>query len=262
MQPPPGYTKAKKGEVCKLKKSIYGLKQASRQWNLEFTAKLRAFGFSQSAHDHCLFKYQKGGDCLFLLIYVDDVLLMGSSHVLIKQVKTYLHDAFTIKDLGIVKYFLGMEFIRSAEGIFVSQTKYAMDILRDAGMMNCTPVTTPFPAGLKFTANDKDTTPLLSNADQYRRMVGRLLYLNYTRPDITYVVQQLSQFIHSPRDSHWQAAIHVLRYLAGCSSQGLYYSANNNLQLTTYCDANWGACQSTRHSLTGYFLFLGDSLVS
>lgn len=227
--PPPGYTKASPGMVCKLRKSLYGLKQASREWNVELTTQLYSYGFTQSAHDHCLFTYTSIDNFVFLLVYVDDVLITGSSLDAIIRVKDYLHSLFTIKDLGDVKYFLGMEFTRSPSGVYITQSKYSKDLLRDSNMLDCVPAPTPFPPGLKFLSDDQDSSPLLDHPDQYRRLVGRLLYLNYSRPDLTYALQQLSQFVTCPRQSHWHAAMHVLRYLSMCPSRGLYYSSNTSL---------------------------------
>lgn len=103
---------------------------------------------------------------------------------------------------------------------------------------------------------------LLEDAEVYRRIIGKLLYLNLTRPDISYSVQQLSQFMHEPRKPHLQAAIHVIKYLAGTMDWGLYYPANSEIKLTAYCDSDWGSCAFSAKSLTGYCVFLGDSLVS
>lgn len=126
------YVKCGEGKVYKLNKSLYELKQASRQWNIEFTCKFINYGFVQSSHDHCLFTLTKS-DCSFiLLVYVDDVLVMGDSDVEISKVKSFLDQQFTIKDLGSVRYFLGLELARYEDGIFVNQRKYVIDTLQDA----------------------------------------------------------------------------------------------------------------------------------
>ncbi|KAL0361772.1 UNVERIFIED_CONTAM: Retrovirus-related Pol polyprotein from transposon RE2 [Sesamum radiatum] len=141
------------GKVCRLKRSLYGLKQASRQWNLEFTAKLLAFGFQQSPHDHCLFTKGQGADFLALLVYVDDVLLCGSSSFLIDGVKSYLDAMFTIKDLGYSKYFLGLETARAPAGTTVTQTKYVLDLIADIGLTHARTTNTPLPVGIKLTTH-------------------------------------------------------------------------------------------------------------
>lgn len=128
---PEGYSKGLPGQVCKLNRSLYGLKQASREWNLEFTSKLIQYGFHQSPHDFCLFTKGSGSTFLALLVYVDDMLLTGPSEVEIQKVKHYLDSLFTIKDLGHAKYFLGVEIARSDGGTFLCQRKYILDIISD-----------------------------------------------------------------------------------------------------------------------------------
>ncbi|KAK4382735.1 Retrovirus-related Pol polyprotein from transposon RE2 [Sesamum angolense] len=258
MEPPQGFVGAAPGQVCKLQKSLYGLKQASRQWNLELTTKLLDFGFSQSTHEHCLFIKSSDSEFTALLVYVDDILLTGNSESALHAVRDYLDDLFTIKDLGQAKYFLGLELARSSHGLQVSQHKY-LDILADTSMLAAKPASTPFPLGLKLVLEDG---ALLPNPNKYRRLIGRLLYLGFTRPDISFAVQQLSQFLQAPRTSHWDAALHVLRYLKGTPSTGLFFSSSSSSQLTAYSDASWASCLDSRRSITGYCIFLGTSLVS
>ncbi|KAL0435109.1 UNVERIFIED_CONTAM: Retrovirus-related Pol polyprotein from transposon RE1 [Sesamum radiatum] len=199
MTPPAGYTKARSGQVCKLKRSLYGLKQTSRQWNLELTTKLLEFGFQQSPHGHCLF-FKRSDSCfIVLLVYVDDILLTSSSTTEIYAVKTYLDHLFTIKGLGPAKYFLGLQLARSDHGLLVTQTKYLTDILDDENLMDAKPASTPLLPGFKFCHEDGS---LLPSPDKYRRLVGRLLYLSFSRLDISFAVQQLSQFLQHPRTSH------------------------------------------------------------
>ncbi|KAK6149314.1 hypothetical protein DH2020_016839 [Rehmannia glutinosa] len=259
MEPPAGYTKASPGQVCHLKRSLYGLKQASRQWNTELCSKLLAFGLTQSPHDHCLFYKHTTDSFLGLLIYVDDVLVTGSHSSDIKALKAYLHQLFTIKDLGQAKYFLGLEIARGSDGTHLNQRKYILDILQDTGLLLCKPAALPFPQGLKLES--KGRSPL-AEPDQYRRLVGRLLYLNLTRADITYCVQQLIQFMNDPYTSHWDAVVHLLRYLKGCPSKGLFFPATPSATVTAYCDADWASCMDTRRSISGYCIFWGGSLIS
>ncbi|KAL0402248.1 UNVERIFIED_CONTAM: Retrovirus-related Pol polyprotein from transposon RE2 [Sesamum latifolium] len=259
MDPPEGYAAAKAGQVCRLRRSLYGLKQASRQWNTELMTKLLDFGFRQSSHDHCLFLKTEGSDFLALLVYVDDILLTGTSHPLLERVKNYLDKLFTIKDLGHAKYFLGLELARSQHGLHVSQSKFLCDILIDSGMLDCKTVSTPLPSGLRLSL---DSGSLLPHPDRYRCLVGRLLYLGFTRPDISFAVQQLSQFLQHPRSTHWDAAMNVLRYLKGSPSLGLFFPSTSSLQLSAYSDASWASCHDSRRSVTGYCIFLGTFLVS
>ncbi|KAL0386347.1 UNVERIFIED_CONTAM: Retrovirus-related Pol polyprotein from transposon RE1 [Sesamum latifolium] len=181
MQAPAGYV-VPKGKVCKLKRSLYGLKQASREWNLELTSKLLAFGFHQSAHDHCLFIKHTGNGMIALLVYVDDVLITCVSKSKITEVKEFLHSAFTIKDLGNAKYFLGLEIARSSSGTSITKHKFIRDIITDTGLQSARAASSPVPPGLKLSAHN--STPL-SDAEPYRRLVVRLLYLSFTRLDIS-----------------------------------------------------------------------------
>ncbi|KAL0374374.1 UNVERIFIED_CONTAM: Retrovirus-related Pol polyprotein from transposon RE2 [Sesamum radiatum] len=258
MMPPDGYSTSP-GHVCKLQRSLYDLKQASRQWNLEFTLKVADFGFKQSAHDHCLFIKPAPQGFVALLVYVDDILVMAPTEDLIAEIKQYLDALFTIKDLGYAKYFLGLEIARSTEGMSITQHKYAMDIITDTSMISATPVSTPLPPGLKLSAT---SGTFLKEPDKFRRLIGRLLYLGFTRPDLSFAVQQLSQFLQHPTDQHWTAALHIVRYLKGAPDTGLFFSASNSLHLSAYTDADWGACVASRRSVTGYCVFFGSSLLS
>ncbi|KAL0392792.1 UNVERIFIED_CONTAM: Retrovirus-related Pol polyprotein from transposon RE1 [Sesamum radiatum] len=171
MSPLEGYTKAMHGQVCKLKRSLYGLKQASRQWNLELTTKLLEFSFHQSPHDHCLFVKRSDKHFLALLVYVNNILLTGSSISDIDEVKAYLDRLFTIKDLGPAKYFLGLQLARSSHGFLITQTKYLTDILEDANLIDAKLVSTPLPPGFKFSQDDGS---LLSSPDSYRHLAACL----------------------------------------------------------------------------------------
>ncbi|KAK4394253.1 Retrovirus-related Pol polyprotein from transposon RE2 [Sesamum angolense] len=254
MLPPEGYLRARPGQVCRLKRSLYGLKQASRQWNIELTSKLESHGFTRSPHDHCFFTKGNGPSFLALLVYVDDILITGPSLSYIQEIKTYLNHLFTIKDLGFAKYFLGLELSRSPHGTYVNQAKYLHDILVDCKVLDARATATPLPLGIKF---DNSTGALLSSPDCYRRLICLLLYLGFSRPDISFAVQQLSQFLQHPRVPHWDVAIYLLRYLKGTPDLGLFFPANTSLQLCAYSDSDWASCPDSRRSLTGYCIFLG-----
>lgn len=259
MVPSKGYTGAKAGQVCRLVKSLYGLKQASREWNMEFCKQLFDHGFVQSSNDHCLFTKGAGVSFLCILVYVDDILVTSPSQSLIDEFKQFLHHKFTIKDLGPAKFFLGIEIARSVEGTTLNQRKYILDLLTHAGLLQCKPVPTPLPSGLVLS---QGTEAVLADPDVYRRLVGKLLYLNLTRPDITHATQQLSQFISKPTVVHWNAAVHVLKYFKGFLSTGIFILAQLPHSLHAYSDADWGACMDTRKSLTGFCIFYGNTLLS
>ena len=220
---------------------------------------IKSAGFQQSKTDYSLFTRQNNSSFTALFIYVDDILLTRNDLTEIQRVKDCLLQQFRIKDLGDLKYFLGIEFSRSKVGIYMSQRKYALDILQDTGLTGARPDKFPMEQYLKLTPDDGE---LLKDLVKYRRLVGRLIYLTVTRPDITFSVRTLSQYIQDPRKPHWDAAIRVLKYIKGSPGQGLLLPSENNLTLTAYCDSDWGGCQTTRRSVSGYCIFLGSSIIS
>lgn len=183
---PQGYQGAKIGQVCKLLKSLYGLKQGPREWNAEFTRQLVSFGFSPAVHDPCIFTMGEGDSFLNLIIYVDDILASVPSLSLIEKFKHFIHSTFSIKDLGLAKFFLGMEITRGEDGTSLNQRKYVLEILSNNGMLCAKPAATPLPPGLVLTQGNEDH---LKQPDTYKRLVWQLLYLNLTRPDITHATQ-------------------------------------------------------------------------
>ncbi|CAM8965547.1 unnamed protein product [Rhodiola kirilowii] len=261
MLTPPGFYSAEKqqGLVCKLHKSIYGLKQASRQWFSRFSDSLLAFGFQQSLEDYSLFTLKTDNHFIILLVYVDDVVLTGTSPSLINQIKEFIHAKFRIKDLGHLKYFLGIEVARSKEGIFINQRKYALDILAEHSFTDSKPVQTPLET--KHGLSKSNSEPI-SDPTIYRKLVGKLIYLTITRPDLAFAVHTLSQFMATPTVDHLKATHRLLRYIKLAPAQGILFSATSNLRLTGYCDADWASCPITRRSVTGYCMLLGSSVVS
>jgi hypothetical protein len=180
----------------------------------------------------------------------------------LSQIETFKHALstnFKTKDLGPLKYFLGLEVARSHKGIFLNQRKYALDILNDSGQLGARIAPFPMEQNLKLTNQDGD---LLSDPSAYRRLVGRLIYLTITRPDIVFAVNILSQFMHAPRLPHMQAATRVLRYIKGSPGQGILFPSSNTLHVTAYTDSDWASCPTTRRSTTGYFIQLGTSPIS
>jgi hypothetical protein len=256
---PPGFSSPDPSLVCKLDKSLYGLKQASRQWNAKLTAFLLSVGFIQSRSDYSLFF--KHHDQLFiaLLVYVDDVLVISNQLDAISAIKTQLHQAFQIKDLGELHYFLGFEVHRTSDGIALFQKKYAVDLLQAHGYLGCKPVQTPLDCKQKFSIGDSD---FFYDPSLYRSLVGKLLYLTHTRPDISFAVQQLSQFLATPTVSQMQAVYRIFRYLKGSLDKGLFFPSDNSFAFQVYADSDWGGCLDSRRSVTGYCIYIGHALVS
>lgn len=252
-----------KKKVCKLRKSLYGLKQASRKWNEKLVSFLTEYGFEQSKSDYSLFTVSKSNCFVALLVYVDDIILTGNSEVEIEKVKMFLRSKFKIKDMGMLKFFLGIEVIKTSNGVCLSQRKYTLELLHEFGLLGCKPANTTLDLSTSVSnfGCDKNDV-LLSNITGYQQLIGKLIYLTNTRPDIAFSIQTLSQFMHSPRKSHLRLAIRVLRYLKHSPGKGINIKKSENLNLSAYVDADWGKCLSTRRSVSGYCLFLGDSLIS
>ncbi|CAL1371101.1 unnamed protein product [Linum trigynum] len=247
------------GKACKLKKSLYGLKQAGRQWYARLTDALIRFGFNQSFSDYSLFTKKTGQGITIILVYVDDLILSGDDQDMIQEAKAFLSKEFKVRDLGKLKYFLGLEIARSSAGISVTQRKYCLDLLTDTGFLSSKPTKTPSDMKTRLSQfNDEES----EDPYEYKSLVGRLSYLTTTRPDISYLVQQLCQFQAQPKRSHLKASHRILRYLKNSPGQGLFFASNTNFTLTGYSDSDWGACPDTRRSITGYCTFLGDSLIT
>ena len=217
------------------------------------------YGFIQSYADYSLFTYKKGDVYKALLIYVDDLVLTGNNSEVYKQFKQYLNKCFEIKDLGPLKYFLGIEVARGPQGLFLCQRKYALEIVDECGLLGAKPAVFPIETNHKLALA---TGPPLDDATRYRRLIGRLIYLTITRPELCYAVHILSQFMQEPKEQHMEAARRVLRYLKGVPGQGLLLRSNTALQVHAFCDADCGACPLTRRSLSGYYITIGGSPIS
>ncbi|TQD92889.1 hypothetical protein C1H46_021369 [Malus baccata] len=187
MQPPPGYDGIKGNMVCKLHKAIYGLKQSPRAWYAKLSSVLEKAGFMRSNADSSLFVRTGTRGKLVVLIYVDDLIITGDNTVEIEALKLSLHQVFAIKDLGRLKYFLGIEMATSSKGLFLHQRKYVLDLLQEAKMLDCKPAITPVDCKLKLSIDGE----AMHDVSYYQRLVGKLIYLTITRPDITYAVRLL-----------------------------------------------------------------------
>ncbi|KAG8480521.1 hypothetical protein CXB51_024618 [Gossypium anomalum] len=196
--------------------------QASRQWNLKLTEVLVDNGYIQSLHDYSLFTKVKGNKIVLLLIYVDDLLITENDGGMVAELKGILHLNFNIKDLGHLKYFLGIEVVRSKEGIVLHQKKYALELIADLGLRGACCASTPLEQNAKYTTADYDKQVqgntldgMLEDVTVYQRLIGILLYLTHTRPDITFAVQHLSQFMQAPKKVHYEATLQIVRSITG-----------------------------------------------
>ncbi|GJZ09208.1 ribonuclease H-like domain-containing protein [Tanacetum coccineum] len=216
-------------------------------------------GFRDSVHPDyvCLLQRQEA-DTAYLLLYVDDIVLTASSEILLQQIIRSLHQEFAMTDLGPLNYFLGISVTRDSSGLFLSQKKYAVEILDRAHMVNCNPSRTPIDTESKL-GSDGDP---VSDPTLYRSLAGSLQYLTFTRPDISYAVQQVCLYMHDPREPHFSALKRILRYVCGTLDYGLQLFLSSTTNLVAYSDADWAGCPTTRRSTSGYCVFLGNNLLS
>ncbi|XP_019170539.1 PREDICTED: uncharacterized protein LOC109166104 [Ipomoea nil] len=259
MNQPPGYEDpAHPDHVCLLQRSLYGLKQAPRAWFKRLHDFLLTTGFCASKTDVSLFYYVSDGSRVYLLVYVDDIIMMGSNPTLVNTLLNRLATTFKVRDLGKPGFFLGIETIHTSAGMILSQRRYMNDLLNRAGMTDCKPLATPASTTQAVTPSDE----LFDNPTQYRRIVGALQYLTITRPDLSYAVNRLCQFMHSPTVDHWAMVKRVLRYVKGTMDYGLRLSASTSTSVQAYSDSDWAGCPVDRKSTSGYAVFLGTNLIS
>jgi len=260
MEIPPGFESTKGGnKVCRLKKVLYGLKQSPRAWFGRLT-RYDLHGYRQSQGDHTLFiKHSQEGNLTLLLVYVDDMIVAGDDGHEKQILKEKLAAQFEMKDLGKLKYFLGIEVTYSKKGIFISQRKYDIDLLKETGMINCKTTGVPIEQNHRIGSDEGSSTV---NKGQYQRLVGKLIYLAHTRSDIAYVVSVVSQFMHDPRERHLQAVNKILQYLKKSPRRGLLFKRNEKLIMEVYTDADYAGSIIDRKSTSEYSMFLGGNLVT
>jgi len=198
---------------------------------------------------------------MFVLVYVDDIIVASSSLAATKALLTDLEAEFALKDLGDLHYFLGIEVKRSSDGLVMSQQRYATDVVKRANMWNCKPVDTPISTAEKLSLTKGDS---LGEADstKYRSVVGALQYLTLTRPDLSFAVNKVCQFLHSPTTVHWSAVKRILRYVKGTLTMGLKLRKSNSTLVSAFSDADWAGCVDDRRSTGGFAVFFGPNLVS
>ena len=260
MEQPPGYIDPRfPTHVCLLKKALYGLKQAPRVWFQRFSSFLLTLGFSSSRADTSLFIFHQQSSLIYLFLYVDDIIVTGNNPSLLDSFTRKLHSEFATKDLGSLSYFLGLEASLTPDGLFISQLKYARDILTRAQLLDSKPVHTPMVVSQHLTVAGSP----FSNPTLYRSLVGALQYLTITRPDIAHAVNSVSQFLHAPTIDHFLAVKRILRYVKGTLHFGLTFRPSTiPSALVAYSDANWAGFPDTHRSTSGYSIYLGNNLVS
>lgn len=245
-------------KVCRLKKSLYGLKQAPKQWHEKFDTALTSNGYVINEADKCIYSKFVGDSGVIICLYVDDMLIMGTSLDVINKTKQFLKKHFEMKDLGVADVILGIKIVTHSEGITLTQSHYVEKVLKKFNQYNCIPAKTPYDASHHLR---KHSGPSVS-ALEYARVIGSLMYLmNCTRPDIAYAVGRLSRYTSNPNSEHWDALIRVLRYLRYTLDWGIHYTKYPAV-LEGYCDANWISDTNETKSTSGYVFTLAGGAVS
>jgi hypothetical protein len=268
MSQPDGVRGDHAGQVLRLNKSIFGLRQSPRVWNSQLNSYLVSLGFKRCVTDPCLYIRRREGRVLIVAVFVDDIVI-ASNHVATKQwLKNRLSAKYQMTDCGELRWFLGTRVLRDRANntITLDQSQYIDDVLRRFGMSNCHSVSTP--AVTRLTSDmcpSTESDVRFMNDKPYRQVVGCLMYaMVATRPDIAYAVGSVCRFLHNPGPQHWNAVLHILRYLRGHSNLGLSFSGKPSdlRQLHGYCDADWAGDQDTRRSTTGYIFRLCGAAIS
>ncbi|KAE8673443.1 Detected protein of unknown function [Hibiscus syriacus] len=243
--------------VCKLRKALYGLKQTPRVWYGKIAEFLTKSGYSVTPANSSLFIKANEGKLAIVLVYVDDLIITGNDEAEIRQTKENLSVRFQMKELRQLKHFLGLEVDRTHEGIFLCQQKYAKDLLKRFRMLECKSTSTPMELNVKMCAHEgKD----LEDATMYRQLVGSLIYLTLTRPDISYAVGVMSRYMQNPKKPHLDAVRRILRYVKSTIDYGLLYNKGEDYKLVGYCDADYAGDHDTRRSTTGSRKYMVDTV--
>src|SRR4051812_32522015 len=268
MKQPEGFHSGRPGQVCLLKKSLYGLKQAARMWNLKLHAALVSLGFNRLNSDRSIYIYVKGDVRIIMPIFVDDITLASSSQSAINSTIKDLAAHFKLRDLGPTSFLLGIQIIRdrSKHQISLCQRQYIIDMLETFNLSDCNPVTTPMEPGLTLTKSSSPSTQEEIEfmwSVPYLNAVGKLNYLaTTTRCDISHTVSKLASFSSNPGPAHWKAVKHLLRYLKGTMDYKLVYSPDNSPHLfTTYTDADHGGDKDNGRSTGGYLVKFASAAV-
>ena len=262
MKQPPGFeNKQTPRYVCKLDKALYGLKQSPRAWFSRLSSQLKHLGFIPSKADTSLFIYNKANTMIFVLIYVDDIIVASSSQNATNVLLRDLSSEFALKDLGDLHFFLGIEVKKTQDGIVLNQEKYATELLTRMGMKDCKPSPTPLSSSEQLSAyqgeplNEEEST-------KYRSVVGALQYLTLTRPDISFAVNKVCQYLHAPTSTHWTSIKRIVRYIKHTVSLGLQFRRSSSTLVSAFSDADWAGCVDDRKSTGGFAVFFGSNLIS
>lgn len=262
MVQPPGFeVRGAESKVLRLHKALYGLRQAPRAWNLKLDRSLKQLGFERCQLEHAVYvRYVKGTRSLIVGVYVDDLIITGEVARDIADFKAQMKEMFSMSDLGLLSYYLGIEVHQRAERITLCQSAYAKKLLEKCGMKNCNSSQIPMEPRLKLSKESK-SPPV--DVTMYRSIVGSLRYLVHTRPDLAFSVGVVSRYMEKPTTEHMAAVKHVLRYVSGTLNFGcVYMKREGGLDLIGYSDSDLAGDMSDRKSTTGVMFFLGPNPIS
>ena len=259
---PEGFeVKGQEHKVYKLKKALYGLRQAPRAWNTKLNGILIEMEFRNCTKELSVYRKMINGHLLVVAVYVDDLFVTGTSKRVIDEFKAMMASKFDMSDLGRLTYYLGIEVNQHSGGITLNQSRYAQKILQEEGMSQCNPVQTPMEAGLKLSRADGERE---IDATEFRENIGCLHYLLHTRPYMAYSVGVLSRYMHCPKDSHGTAMKQCLRYLRGSTNLGLTFQRMMSKvpRLLGYSDSSYNNDVDDGKSTTGHIFYLGESPIT
>eukprot|EP00253_Pinus_taeda_P023702 PITA_23702 len=257
---PPGYeVEGQEDKVYRLRKALYRLKQASYAWYNRIDAYLLENGFDKCDGEPTLYLKENYGKIFIVVLYVDDLIFTGNDDFLIANFKEVIKSEFEMTDLGLLKYFLGIEVKQIENDIFISQRKYVANILEWFKMHNNKPTPTPTIMGLNLGKEDCSSNV---NPTLYKSMIGILLYLITTELDIMYAVSLVSRFMEIPKEMHWQGEKRILRYVNGTKEYGILYFTTNDFKLVGYTDSYWAGSVDDKKSMMGYVFDLDSGAIS
>ena len=258
VQPPSYVDPTLPNHVCLLQKSLYGLKQAPRVWFERFSTHLLHLGFQASSAYSSFFILRHSKYLVFLLVYVDDIVLTGNCLSLLQSLIQQLSSEFELKDLGNLHYFLGLQITHTSKGLYMNQSKYAQDLLLMHNMLSAKAAKTPCAPNLRPVPTEGS---LLANPYVYRSMVGSLHYLTFTRPDLNFAIHQVCQFMSTLGEAHLIVAQRILRYVSDTLNFGIFFQ-HGPLSLSAFSDLDWTGDPFDHKSTTGYLVYLGSNPIT
>ncbi|GAA0168672.1 transmembrane signal receptor [Lithospermum erythrorhizon] len=261
IEQPPGYVeKGQEDKVYRLNKALYGLKQAPRAWNTRIDEYFHKNGFVKSPYEHSLYaKKNESRDIMFICLYVDDMVYTGNNPDMFNDFKEVMTKEFEMTDIGEMSYFLAVEVKQAKDGIFMSQRKYAKQILSKFRMKDCKPISTLTKICMKLRVNSNKESV---NPTLFKSLVGNLRYLTFTRPNIMYALGLVSRYMETPKQDHFIAAKRILRYIEGTLNDGLFYTHSKNAKLVGYSDSDYGGDIDDGKNTSGYAFHIGSTIFS